>query len=105
MLINHKRNPHHTIEQRVDNVVDMFKRLEMKYIFPSSYKKQILQMSLIEPKVKILECVWKIVQRSPNNWTNKSFDNLLDIFKEHWRTCFLKNTFERITMFYVSTNL
>ena len=55
MLMNYKRNPSFSINEHVDHVVNMIKSLEVEYNFPLSYKKRILQMSLTEPKVKVLE--------------------------------------------------
>ena len=52
MFMNHKKNHSNTIDQHVDHIVNMIERLEVEYIFPPSYKKGILQTSLIELGLK-----------------------------------------------------
>ena len=48
-------------------------------------------MSLTEPEDKVLENIWEFVQERPHSLTNRSFDDLIAIFKEHWQICFVKN--------------
>ena len=80
MLMNYKRDHNHSINEQMDHVVNMIKSLEVEYIFPLGYKKQILQMSLTKPKFKVLEHIWKFIQEGVKGFTNKSFDDLIAHF-------------------------
>ena len=90
-LMNYERNPNHSINEHVDHVVNMIKRLEVEYIFQSNHKKKILQMSLTELEDEVLENIWEFIQEGPHGLTNRSFDDLVALFKEHWKICFVKN--------------
>ena len=79
-LMNYKRDPSHSINECVNHVVNMIKCLEVEYIFQSSHKKRILQMSLTEPEDKVLEHIWKFIQEGAKGFTNKSFDDLIAHF-------------------------
>ena len=105
VLINYKRNPNHFIDEHVDHVVNMIKRLESGIFFSPSYKKRFLQLSLIELEVKILEHIWEFFQEKPQGLANKSFDDLVDLFKEHSQIRFVKNVTKQMTMFSISPNL
>ena len=83
----------------------MIKRLESGIFFSQSNKKQFLQLSLIELEVKILEHIWEFVQENPQGLETKSFDDLVDLFKEHSQMCFVKNVTKQMTMFSISPNL
>ena len=65
----------HSINEHVGHVVNIIKSLEVEYIFQSGYKKWILQMSLTEAEVKVLENIWEFVQEGPQGFTNKFFDD------------------------------
>ena len=90
-LMNYKRDPGHSINEHVNHVVNMIKRLEVEYIFQSNHKKKILQMSLTELEDEVLENIWEFIQEGPHGLTNRSFDDLVALFKEHWKICFVKN--------------
>ena len=102
-ILNYKRDPSHSTNEHVDHVANMFKRFEEEYILESNRKMHILQMSLTEPEKKVLENIWESIQEGPHGFTNRSFDDLVAIFKEHWETCFVKNAIRRATnAFYFS---
>ncbi|XP_034682106.1 uncharacterized protein LOC117911800 [Vitis riparia] len=90
-ILNYKRDPSHFTNEHVDHVANMFKRFEEEYILESNCRKHILQMSLTEPEKKVLENIWESIQEGPHGFTNRSFDDLVAIFKEHWEKCFVKN--------------
>ena len=87
------------------HVVNMIKSLEVEYIFLSGYKKRILQMLLTKPKAKVLENIWEFIQEGPQGFTIKSFDDLVALFKEQWKICFVNNAIRRTTVFFISSNL
>ena len=62
-------------------------------------------MSLTEPDDKVLENIWEFVQEGPHSLTNRYFDDLIAIFKEHWQICFVKNAIRRTTVLSISPNL
>ena len=72
--MSYKRDPSHSINERVNHMVNMIKYLEVGYIFQLDHKKQILQMSLTEKKV--LENIWESIQEGPHVLTYRSFDDL-----------------------------
>ena len=37
--------------------------------------------------------------------TNRFFDDLVALFKEHWKICFVKNAIRQTTMLFISHNL
>ena len=82
MFMNYNRDPSHFINEHVNHVVNMIKRLEVEYIFQSNHKKKILQMSLTELEDEVLENIWEFIQEGPHGFTNRSFDDLVAIFKE-----------------------
>ena len=90
-ILNYKRDPSHSTNEHVDHVANMFKRFEEEYILESNRKMHILQMSLTEPEKKVLENIWESIQEGSHGCTNRSFDDLVVIFKEHWEKCFMKN--------------
>nr|CAN69002.1 hypothetical protein VITISV_003455 [Vitis vinifera] len=90
-ILNYKRDPSHSTNEHVDHVANIFKRFEEEYILESNRKNHILQMSLTEPDKKVLENIWESIQEGPHGFTNRSFDDLVAIFKEHWEKCFVKN--------------
>ena len=104
-LMNYKRDPSHSINERVNHMVNMIKYLEVGYIFQLDHKKQILQMSFTKPEDKVLENIWEFVQEGPQGLTNRYFDDLVALFKEHWQICFVKNVIRRTTMLSISLNL
>ena len=81
--MNYKRDPSHSTNEHVDHVANMFKRFEEEYILESNRKMHILQMSLTEPEKKVLENIWESIQEGPHGFTNRSFDDLVAILKEH----------------------
>ena len=62
-------------------------------------------MSLTKPKAKVLENIWEFIQEWPHGFTNKSFDDLVALFKEHWQMWFMKNAIRWTTMLSISPNL
>ncbi|RVW66668.1 hypothetical protein CK203_066245 [Vitis vinifera] len=104
-ILNYKRDPSHSTNEHVDHVANMFKRFEEEYILESNRKMHILQMSLTEPEKKVLENIWESIQEGSHGCTNRSFDDLVAIFKEHWETCFVKNAIRRTTVLSISPNL
>ena len=105
MLMNYKRDPSHFINEHVNHVVNMIKYLEVEYIFQPGHKKQILQMSFTKPEDKVLENIWEFVQEGPQGLTNRSFDDLVALFKEHWQICFVKNAIRQTTVLSFSPSL
>ncbi|RVW11697.1 hypothetical protein CK203_103458 [Vitis vinifera] len=104
-ILNYKRDPSHSTNEHVDHVANMFKRFEEEYILESNRKKHILQMSLTEPEKKVLENIWESIQEGPHGFTNRSFDDLVAIFKEHRETCSVKNAIRRTIVLSISPNL
>ena len=88
---DYKRDPIHSINEHVIHVVNMIKCLEVEYMFQSSHKKRILQMLLTESEDKVLENMWEFVQEGSHGLTNRSFDDVVALFKEHWQIYFVKN--------------
>ncbi|KAL6347516.1 hypothetical protein AAG906_026039 [Vitis piasezkii] len=72
-----ERDPSHSINEHVIHVVNMIKCLEVEYIFLSSHKKRILQMSLTESEDKVLENMWEFVQEG-------SHGTLTNILREEY---------------------
>ena len=62
-------------------------------------------MSLTEPEDKVLENIWEFVQEGPHSLTNRPFDDLIALFKEHWEICFVKNAIRRTTVLSISPNM
>ena len=81
--MNYKRDPSHSNNKHVIHVVNMIKCLEVEYIFLSSHEKRILQMSLTESEDKVLENMWEFVQEGSHGLTNRFFDDVVALFKEH----------------------
>ena len=40
-------------------------------------------MTFVEYDKKVLENIWESIQEGPHGFTNRSFDDLVAIFKEH----------------------
>ena len=49
--------------------------------------------------------MWEFVQEGPHGLTNRSFDGLVALFKEHWQICFAKNVIRWTTVLSISPNL
>ena len=62
-------------------------------------------MSLTKHEDKVLENIWEFIQEGSHGLTNRSFDNLVAFFKEHWQICFVKNVIRRIVVLSISPNL
>ena len=62
-------------------------------------------MSLTKHEDKVLENIWEFIQEGSHGLTNRSFDNLVALFKEHWQICFVKNVIRRIVVLSISPNL
>ncbi|KAL6347627.1 hypothetical protein AAG906_026155 [Vitis piasezkii] len=85
--------------RKVVRVVDL-----EEYILESNRKMHILH-AINRTREKVLENIWESIQEGPHGFTNRSFDDLVAIFKEHWETCFVKNAIRRTTVLSISPNL
>ena len=104
-LMNYERNSSHTLDQHVDHVLQIIRRLEEDYVFSSSQKTLLLQKTLNGPENKSIKHIWERIEEQYNHWHDRWFGTLVEVFMKHWQIEFVKSAVKRTTILSISPSL